>query len=255
VVFIIRWGILRAKKFFNYKSGCSIMYIVEGNIGAGKSTLLKKIGEAEADVEIVFEPVNAWHKERSGQSLLANFYDDIPRWGFSLETYAMACRVCEHLVEQEKLNKYRIMERSIYSGHYCFAHNSYRNGGMSSMEWEIYKQWFNFLIHGKCRYPFGFIYLKTDPKVCLERVLKRRRSGEENITLEYLEQIGKAHDNFLIKRLEIVPELEIVPVLVLDGNKPFDKSSTLFNEYCDQIEEFMHKTHIQPATVEKIITV
>jgi deoxyadenosine/deoxycytidine kinase len=62
------------------------MYILEGNIGAGKSTLLNKIKSANAQIEAVFEPVNAWHRQESGQSLLTQFYADIPRWAFSLET-------------------------------------------------------------------------------------------------------------------------------------------------------------------------
>jgi hypothetical protein len=43
----------------------------------------------------------------------------------------------------------------------------------------------------------------------------------------------------------------LVPVLILDGNKPFEKSTTLFNEYCDQIEEFMHKTHERPYALRR----
>jgi len=227
------------------------MYILEGNIGAGKSTLLNKIKKTESDIEVVFEPVNTWHKQRTGQSLLANFYKDIPRWAFSLETYAMACRVKEHLKEQQKLNPYRLIERSIYSGHYCFAHNSYHSGGMSCIEWEIYKQWFTFLMRGKCRLPFGFIYLKTDPEICFERVKRRNRVGEQHITLKYLKQIGKVHDEFLVEKKDIASELELIPVLILDGNKPFDKCKTLFNEYCDQIEDFMHKTHIKQASISR----
>ena len=230
------------------------MYILEGNIGAGKSTLLKKIQEADSDIETVFEPVNAWHKQETGQSLLGNFYQDIPRWAFSLETYAMACRVKEHLKEQQEYNPYRLLERSIYSGHYCFAHNSYHSGGMSSIEWEIYKQWFTFLMHGKCRFPCGFIYLKTDPQICFERIKKRNRSGEQCITLEYLKQLNSIHDNFLLHKRDIAPELELIPVLVLDGNKPFDTCNILFNEYCDQIEEFMHMTHIRPANHTSVLS-
>lgn len=223
------------------------MYIVEGNIGAGKTTLLNKIKEIDDMIHVIFEPVNAWHKQDCGQSLLANFYADINRWAFSLETYAMACRVKEHLHEQQNTYPYRLFERSIYSGHYCFAHNSYQSGGLSAIEWEIYKQWFAFLMKGKCKVPKGFIYLKASPELCLQRIKKRNRSGEENITIEYLRCIDKAHDNFLIEKKGLTPELQMVPILVLDGNKPFDSSNTIFNQYCDQIEEFMHMTHLSSS--------
>lgn len=226
------------------------MYILEGNIGAGKSTLLNMIKDASTDIDVVFEPVNAWHKQDVGQSLLAQFYNDIPRWAFTLETYAMICRIKEHLHEQKNHNPYRLFERSIYSGHYCFAHNSYSTGGMTSMEWDIYQNWFTFLMRNKCRLPFGFIYLKTKPTICFERIKKRARPGEDGITLEYLEHISKRHDDLLLNKIGLMPELSMIPVLVLDGNIPFLKSSQLFNEYCDQIDEFMHKTqcHYQSAT-------
>ncbi len=226
------------------------MYILEGNIGAGKSTLLHKIKDAGDMVEVVLEPVNAWHKQESGQSLLSQFYADIPRWAFSLESYAMACRVKEHVREQQHTYPYRLFERSIYSGHYCFAHNSYQSGGMINLEWDIYKQWFSFLMKGKCKLPAGFIYLKSTPEICLQRVKKRNRPGEENITLEYLQNIDKAHEQFLIDKKGLTPELQMVPVLVLNGNKPFESSESLFNQFYDQIEEFMHMTHLSSSELD-----
>lgn len=223
------------------------MYILEGNIGAGKSTLLRKIQETDDMIEGVMEPVHAWHKQDSGQSLLSNFYADIPRWAFSLESYAMACRVKEHISEQNNTNPYRLFERSIYSGHYCFAHNSYQSGGMSNLEWDIYKQWFSFLMKGKCKLPSGFIYLKATPETCMQRIQKRNRTGEENITLDYLQHIGKAHDDFLLEKKGVMAELQMIPVLILDGNKPFETCNNLFNQFCDQIEEFMHMTHLSSS--------
>ena len=52
----------------------------------------------------------------------------------------------------------------------------------------------------------------------------------------------------------MLPELEMIPVLVLDGNKPFEKCDILFNEYCDQIEDFMHKTHLRTTSKERQIS-
>jgi len=72
--------------------------------------------------------------------------------------------------------------------------------------------------------------------------------------LKYLKQIDKVHDEFLIHKHEVLPELEMIPVLVLDGNKPFEKCDILFNEYCDQIEDFMHKTHLRTTSKERQIS-
>ena len=147
------------------------MYIGEGNLGAGKTTFLKLIQERLPEIAVVFEPLHNWQSQVYGESILSNFYKDPQRWAYTMETLAMVCRVQEHLSEQENPNPFRLMERSIYSGHYVFATNGYQNGFLSELEWHVYLQWFNFLVTGRCKPPQGFIYLRTDPEVAY-RVLR-----------------------------------------------------------------------------------
>ncbi len=135
------------------------MYILEGNIGAGKSTFLKLIKKHMPDVSIGLEPLHNWQSHISGQSLLSNFMENPYRWAYSMETFAMICRVREHLKDQQHHNSHLIIERSIYSGHYCFALNGYRAGFMSELEWKMYNEFFSFLIPTRCLVPRGFIYL------------------------------------------------------------------------------------------------
>ena len=133
------------------------MYILEGNIGAGKSTFLQLIKKHVPEIDVALEPLHNWQKNVYGQSLLANFYQDTQRWAYSIETFAMICRVKEHIQDQANLNPHRIIERSIYSGHYCFALNGYKHGFMNDIEWDLSNQWFNFFITEKCFPPRGFI--------------------------------------------------------------------------------------------------
>ena len=104
------------------------MYILEGNIGAGKSTFLTLLAKHLPHICVTLEPMHNWQKQIYGQSLLANFYQDPKRWAYTLETLAMFCRVREHMEEQKKEDTIQITERSIYSGHYCFAQNDYESG-------------------------------------------------------------------------------------------------------------------------------
>src|SRR3990167_9436119 len=164
------------------------MFIIEGNIGAGKSSLLKIIKEKLPHLEVVFEPVNQWHSGKNGQSLLTDFYKTPERWAYTLETFAMVCRVKEYIKESSNEKIKKIMERSIFSGHYCFAKNDYINGFMNDIEWETYQAWFVFLTSNKVSIPDGFIYLKVEPKVALERIAKRNRSGENNISIKVFEK-------------------------------------------------------------------
>src|SRR3989344_5080390 len=99
------------------------MYLLEGNIGAGKTTLLSLIKEKSKLLEVIPEPLNAWHTTLNGTSLLSEFYRDPSRWTYTMEVSTLHTRVKEYVIEQQKNNPLRIMERSVYSGYHCFARN------------------------------------------------------------------------------------------------------------------------------------
>lgn len=220
------------------------MYIIEGNIGAGKTTFLKLLEKHMPEVSIVDEPLDSWDNKEHGQSLLTHFYKDTPRWAFTMEMFTLMCRVKEHMKEQQRpIHKRTVMERSIYSGYYCFALNSYQQGFMSNLEWEIHKRWFTYLVHNKCKKPSGFFYLKTSANVAYERTKKRNRAGEETIPLSYLEQIEKRLDNFLINKKGLLPELKKVPVLVIECDQEFENDINRQQKMLQQIKHFFESSN------------
>ncbi len=235
------------------KTGVCIMYIVEGNIGAGKTTFLRLIGEKLPQVDVVYEPLHNWQSKVYGQSILTNFYKDPERWAYTMETLAMACRVQEHLKEQVNAFPLRLMERSIYSGHYVFATNDYHNGYLTALEWAIYLEWFNFLVAGHCKPPQGFIYLNVDPDVAFERIKKRNRHAEKSISLAYIKQIHACHEMFLVEKKNILPDMKNVPILVLDCNEEFEADSVKFAEHAQAVSAFMNVgEYIKPASIASI---
>lgn len=231
------------------------MYIVEGNIGAGKSTFLKLIEQRLPHISIALEPLHNWQKSEHGQCLLNSFYSDPKRYAYTLETLTMMCRVREHVQEQEHTNPYRIMERSIYSGHYCFAKNGYEHDFMTDLEWLMYNQQFQFLIPNKCRAPHGFIYLRVEPEISFERIKKRNRESEKNITLKYLRQIHQKHESLLLTEKNKNPHIAIAPVLVLDCNEEFESNEKKLQEHLLKVQEFIALTQqsFKPATLDVIM--
>ena len=203
------------------------MIIIEGNIGAGKSTFLKLLAKASQDLEVAQEPLESWHKKEDGSNLLENFYTDPKRWAYTLETFAMAARLQDHILNS-KILKPIVVERSIYSGHYCFAKNDFLSGYMTAIEWELYQQWFKTIIASYAKPPKAFIYLKVSPKIALERIKKRSRIGEENISLEYLIEIEKRHEEFLINKQDILSNIANLPVKVLNLDQ--DINQDIINE-------------------------
>lgn len=218
------------------------MYLLEGNLGAGKSTMLALINKYLPHLQVVTEPVNSWHNQNSQESLLDHFYKDTPRWAYTMELFTMMTRVKEHIKEQEFFKENytpKIMERSLYSGYYCFAKNGYEQGFLTYEEWTAYNQWFEFLVTKKCQTPTGFIYLQADPEICLKRMSKRNRSGEEIVPLEYLQQIHKQHEQFLIHKTTIAKNLQNVPVLVLNVSQEFADDERIFKKLLNQIQDFI----------------
>lgn len=231
------------------------MYILEGNISAGKSTFLKLIEQHLPHIAIGLEPIHNWQQKIYGQSLLTNFYEDPQRWAYTLETLTMICRVQEHIKDQESGIVHKIVERSIYSGHYCFAYNGYEHGFMTEVEWQIYNQWFTFLVKDRCMPPLGFIYLKTSPDVAYGRIKKRNRLSEKKISLSYLKQINQRHEDFLVHKKDILPELASVPLLILDCDEEFEHNAEILQAHLTKVQEFIQATqHAARAlpTVQKV---
>lgn len=229
------------------------MFIIEGNIGAGKSTFLKLIAESLPSLSVNLEPVNNWQKQIYGQSLLTNFYENPERWAYTFETLTMMHRVQEHVTLQKRKKPFTLLERSVFSGHYCFAHNSYTQGFLNHMEWKIYTQWFDWLVQKHCQIPHGFIYLRVDPKIAYERIKKRNRHAEKTLSLRYLKQIHTRHENFLIHKNDILETLKNIPVLVLDCNTEFENNKKQLEEHIDLVQGFLQTTYIANSNNDHVV--
>jgi len=229
------------------------MYIIEGNIGAGKSTFLKLVQKYIPTVSVALEPLQNWQDLECGQSLLTQFYQNPQRWAYTLETLTLMSRVREQMYQQAQKANNLLVERSIYSGYYCFAQNCYEQGFITKVEWEIYSQWFNFLLSNKCTPPQGFIYLRIDPEIAHQRIQKRSRAGEETISLQYLQQVHEKHEAFLLRKENVLSQLVKVPVLVLDCNEDFEKNATKLEELLHAVENFLKATHplYKPAVIDQ----
>ncbi len=219
------------------------MYILEGNIGTGKSTFLRLLKTHAPHIKIILEPVHNWQKKLYGQSLLANFYTNPKRWAYTFETLTMMYRVKEHLKEQQYTEQPKVIERSIYSGYYCFAQNGYQQGFLDDTEWFLYKEWFTLLVSGKCRTPKGFIYLRVNPEIAYKRIKKRKRDAEKTMHVSYVKQIHDQHEQFLVEKLGILQELKNVPVLLLDCNQEFETDMARFEQHVHELMSFINQTY------------
>lgn len=219
------------------------MYIIEGNIGSGKSTLLHIIAKHLPHTTVIQEPVEQWMIDTAKkESLLEKFYTNPSRWSYTMETATMFSRIKEHISTQNTTQRFKIMERSLYSGHYCFAKNGYLKGLMSPLEWKVYTEIFSFLLQKKCVLPRGFIYVYTPPEICFSRSQKRARKGEEIIPLTYFKEIHQQHELYLKEKKDIADQLKDIPVLTINASLEFEHDIELQKQHCRDIETFLLQT-------------
>jgi len=232
----------------NNKPQC---FVLEGNIGAGKSTFLKKLGDY-LDVQLVFEPHHKWQDVIDNENILQKFYSDTSRWAYTFQSYAFVTRVKEQQEHAARdTSGIQVLERSVYSDRYCFAKQCFENGFMNKLEWQLYKEWFSWLVDSYVVRPTGFIYLHTDPTVCYERLKKRNRQEEVGVSLEYLQQLHDKHESWLMKKEGVEAYLQETPVLRLDCNTEFEQDSAVFEQHLADIVSFF--ADIQSVRVKKEI--
>lgn len=230
-------------------------FILEGNIGAGKSTFLKIIKDY-LHIQVVPEPHEKWQKVGGKYNLLEKFYHETNRWAYTFQTYAFVTRVVEQ-EEHAKKNPYQIqlLERSVFSDRYCFAHTAHENGHMNMLEWKLYQEWFSWLVDGYVQKPDGFIYLRAEPEVCYKRLVSRNRQEEMGVSLNYLKQLHDKHEKWLVKKEGVADYLKDVPVLSLDCNPDFEGNRQEQEKHVNDIVTFLYELPgIMPQEPESTVS-
>ncbi|XP_067950709.1 deoxynucleoside kinase-like [Watersipora subatra] len=199
------------------KVGKKLTVLVEGNIGAGKTTFLNFMQEISSDVTALSEPVVKW-QNINGNNALEMMYEDPKRWSMAFQSYVQLTMLKNHMEPQT--SPVKMIERSLFSAHYCFVRNLHNTGKMTDMEYEILDQWFHWIKDSQKFDVDLIVYLRASPSTCLERLKKRSRTEEVGIPLEYLESLDELHEDWLTKRKFVHPN---VPVLVIDANKDLEE--------------------------------
>lgn len=168
------------------------------------------------------EPVDEWESVRDDdhQSMLQKFYADQERYSFPFQMMSYVSRLAL-LKAAIKENPFAVIisERSLLTDKYVFAKMLYEAKKMESVHYQIYNNLYRtfseeFPIH-------QVVYLKTNPDICHQRILKRCRPGEDSIPMEYLKECHNYHEDMMSNGIEAS-----VGRCVLDGNVDiFDQTS------------------------------
>jgi deoxyadenosine/deoxycytidine kinase len=199
----------------------SKLITVEGNIACGKSTLLNSLDRSA--VEILTEPVEKW-KNWKGKNMLELMYNDPKKYMFDFQIMARETLADNHNYITEKHLK--VMERSLYSGIYIFTEMAYYDSNLTHNEYINLKSRYEDFIFQE---PDFIIYLRTDPKLCFQRMNERNRGEEGAVSLNYFQNLHKYHEDVFIENQSKLP----CPVIILNGDDSKDnikkKTSKLLN--------------------------
>ncbi len=160
---------------------------IAGNIGCGKTTLTTMLAKHYGWTPR-FESV-------SHNPYLEDYYKDIERWSYNLETYFLAQRF-QDVLEIAKSKEVIIQDRTIFEGVYIFVANNKAMGNLSDRDFDTYMQLFN-LMMSMVRKPDLLIYLKSSVPHLVSQIQKRGRDYEKSISIEYLSNLNERYDNWI----------------------------------------------------------
>jgi|688.fasta_scaffold17831_9 deoxyadenosine/deoxycytidine kinase len=154
---------------------------IDGNIGSGKTTILNYL-HTNYNIYIDLEPIEQWKP----------FLDDI--YNNNKNYFNFQIRVwLDRSWIQEKDNTTIIMERSPYFIRNTFNKYIIDNNLINNQENNIIQELYNKTdLIWKSDY---YIYIRSSPEKCLERINKRCRENEQNISIDYLNEIHKLHED------------------------------------------------------------
>ncbi|MBQ9603532.1 MAG: deoxynucleoside kinase [Paludibacteraceae bacterium] len=197
------------------------MYIaIAGNIGAGKTTLTKMLAKYYG-WEPRFESV-------SFNPYLEDYYGNIKRWAFCLETYFLKERFKDMMAVQKATHTI-VQDRSIFEGVYVFVRNNYERGDLSERDFTTFMELFD-LMKSQMKMPDMMIYLRKSVPALIAQIQKRGRDYEQTMQIDYLKDLNEKYEDFIFHKYE-------GRVLVIDSDgMDFENNPADFRKVVDKVD-------------------
>jgi deoxyadenosine/deoxycytidine kinase len=171
---------------------------IAGNMGVGKSTLTRQL-IAELGWTPFYEAVD-------DNPYLADFYRDMPRWGFHSQLFFLSRRLRYHREIVSHPN-HVIQDRSVFEDAEVFARNLHQRGNISARDYQLYRDLYEEFIQ-IVPPPDLIVYLRASVPTLIERIHRRGRDFERDISPLYLQQLNELY-NAWIEDFTLCPVLTI----------------------------------------------
>jgi deoxyadenosine/deoxycytidine kinase len=121
-----------------------------------------------------------------------------------------------------------ITERCLLTDAHVFAKMLYDSKHIEYDEYAIYTRWFDEF--AREIEPSCIIYFKASTSICMNRIKKRNRAGEQDMQYEYLDKCNTYHENWLVSDPQ-----NTIPILILNANEENNDYSRQIYEYICEI--------------------
>jgi deoxyadenosine/deoxycytidine kinase len=171
------------------------IYTIDGNIGCGKTSVLNYLHKYK-NIQIDLEPVEKW------KTFLDNIY--LSKTGYF--NFQIKVWLDRAWIQEKDSKSIILMERSPFFIRNTFNKNDYNNNNINEDEFNVINEMYNKTDNiWKSNL---YIYLRSSPKKCLERIQYRGRNNEMDISLDYIINIHNLHEETykiaLDKKLNII---------------------------------------------------
>jgi len=191
---------------------------VEGVIGVGKTTLATLLAEkwdAHLKVEVVEE-----------NPFLPQFYADMRAYAFQTQLFFLLSR---HK-QQVDLKQYDLFMERVVSDYMFAKDRIFANITLDDNELALYKRLAE-LLERDVPKPDIVVYLQASVDVLMERIRRRGRKFERDMSRDYIQSLSEAYNYFFF-------HYQDTPLIVVNTNDiDFVANSADFEELAREIEE------------------
>ena len=182
---------------------------IEGAVAVGKSTLLPKLHAVflakGIDIDLVLEPVDKWVNwegpNNKSWNLLELMYQNTEKYAFQFQMAAAISKI-QSLNGSPKPAK--LVECTLRCQEKVFIPLLVKNGFLNNLDQSLLANFFNMVCDNEGLKADVIIYLRTSPEIALTRVRSRNRQGEESVSLDYLTDLHRYYDNWLLHEDNVI---------------------------------------------------
>lgn len=191
---------------------------VEGPIGVGKTSLARMLA-LELDGELLLE-------RTEDNPFLEKFYQDRRRYALQTQLFFLLTRY----QQQKDLSQLDLFQGLIVSDYLFDRDRIFAHTNLDKDELRLYDDIYT-LLEARIIRPDLVILLQARPEILKERIRTRGTRSEQDISLEYLEEVAEAYKDYFFYYNES-------PLLVVDTTEiDFVQSRNDFEDLLREIKE------------------